>query len=113
MAHAGYYMHIAVPGSSTSQYGYIQSAKANIAGHCDLHGFESDIEHLEFIHSLPADNKYLFRAAEHVEGGVRGPNPMQRESKAANKWPASTILPGWHNPVVYLYQISSSGELLR
>jgi hypothetical protein len=40
---------------------------------------------LEFTDSLLADNKYLFPVAEHVEGGVRGPNPTQRESKAANK----------------------------
>jgi len=34
---------------------------------------------LEFIDSLLADNKYLFPIAERVEGGVRGPNPTQRE----------------------------------
>jgi hypothetical protein len=40
---------------------------------------------LEFIDSLLADNKYHFHIAEHVEGGVRGPNPTQRESKAAKE----------------------------
>jgi hypothetical protein len=40
-----------------------------------------------------------------VKGGGRGPNPMQRESKAANKWLASTILPGGSNPMFYLHQI--------
>ena len=51
----------------------------------DLHRFESAAEHLEFIDSLLADNKYHFPVAERVEGGVPGPNLMQRESKAANK----------------------------
>ena len=51
----------------------------------DLHCFESDAEHLEFIDSLLADNKYLFPVAERVEGGVRGPNPTQRVLKAANE----------------------------
>jgi len=72
----------------TSQF--IQSARANIAEIYDLHRFESDAKHLEFIDSLLADNKYLFPVAEHVDGGVGGPNPAQRESKAANDWPAST-----------------------
>jgi len=89
---------------------FIQSAGENIAELNDLHRFESTAERLEFIYSLLADNKYLFPVAERVEGGVRGPNPMQRESKAANKWPASTLLPGGSNPTVYLHQISSSGE---
>jgi len=69
---------------------FIQSARTNIAELYDLHRFESDTEHLEFIDSLLADNKYLFPVAEHVDGGVRGPNPAQRESKAANDWPVST-----------------------
>jgi len=77
---------------------------------CDLHQFESAAEHLEFIDSLLADNKYLCPIAERVEGGVRGPNPTQRQSKAANKWLASTLLPGGSNPAVYLHQILSSGE---
>jgi hypothetical protein len=71
----------------------IQSARDNIAQLYDLHRFESAAERLEFIDSLLADNKYLCPVAEHVEGGVRGPNPTQRESKAANEWPASTLLP--------------------
>jgi hypothetical protein len=40
---------------------------------------------LEFINSLLAHNQYLFPVEEHQEGGVQGPNPMQGESKAANK----------------------------
>jgi hypothetical protein len=60
---------------------------------------------LEFIDSLLADNKYLFPVAEHVEGGVRGPNQTQRESKAANEWPASTVLSVGSNPMVDLQQI--------
>jgi len=63
----------------------VQSARDNIAELYDLHHFESAPERVEFIDSLLADNKYLFRAAERVEGGVRGPNPMQRESNAANE----------------------------
>jgi len=89
---------------------FIQSARDNIAELYDLHCFESNAEHLEFIDSLLADNKYLFPVAEHVEGGVRGPNPTQRVSKAANKWPASTLLPGGSNPAACLHQILSSGE---
>jgi len=89
---------------------YIQSARDNIAELYDLHRFESVAEHLDFIDSLLADNKYLFPVAECVEGGVRSPNPTQRESKAANKWPASTLLPVRSNPAVYLHQILSSGE---
>jgi len=88
----------------------IQSARDNIAEVYDLHCFESAAEHLEFIDSLVADNKYHFPVAECVEGGVRGPNPTQRESKANNGSPASTLLPGGSNPTVYLYQIVSSGE---
>ena len=88
----------------------IQSARDNIAELYDLHHFESDAERLEFIDSLLADNMYLFPLAEHVEGGVRCPNPMQRVSKAANKWPASTLLSDGSNPGVYLHQILSSDE---
>ena len=69
---------------------HIQSARENIAELYDLHRFESATEHLEFIDSLPADNKSLFQIAERVEGGVRGPNPTQRESKAGSEWLAST-----------------------
>jgi len=89
---------------------FIQSARDNIAEIYDLHRFESATEHLEFIDSLVADNKYLFPVAERVEGGVRGPNPTQRESKADNEWLASTLLSGGRNPAVYLDHISSSGE---
>jgi len=76
----------------------------------DLHRFESDAEHFKFIDSLLEDNNYVCPVAVHVEGGVRSPNPMQRVSKAANKWPASTVLPGGSNPAVHLHQILSSGK---
>jgi len=89
---------------------FIQSARDNIAELNDLHRFESATERLEFIDSLLACNKYLFPVAEHVDGDVRGPNPMQRESKAANKWLVSTLLPGGSTPAVYLHQSLSSGE---
>jgi hypothetical protein len=92
---------------------FIQTARENIAELYYLHRFESSAERLEFIDSLLADNKDLFPIEELVEGGVRGPNPMQRESKAANEWLASTLLPGGSNPAVYLHQILSSGESLR
>jgi len=88
----------------------IQSARDNIAEHYDLHRFESAAERLELIDSLLADNKYYFPVAERVEGGVRGPNQTQRESKADNEWPASTLHPGGSHPMVYLHQILSSGE---
>jgi len=89
---------------------FIQSARDNIAELYDLHRFQSNAACLEFIDSLLADNKYLFPLAERVEGGVRGPNPTQRVTKAANEWPASTLLPGGSNPAVYLHQILSLGE---
>jgi hypothetical protein len=89
---------------------FIQSARDNIAELYDLHHFESTAERLEFIDSLLADNKYLVPVAEHVEGGVRGPNPTQRKSKSANKWLESTILPGASNPVVFLHYLLSSCE---
>ena len=63
----------------------IQSTRDNIVELYSLHCFESAAEHLEFIDSLLADNKYHFSVAECEEGGVHGPNPMQRESKAANE----------------------------
>jgi len=88
---------------------FIQSARDNIAELYDLHRLESAAEHLEFIDSLLADNKNLFRVAERVEGGVDGPNPTRRESKADNERLVSTSRPGGSNPAVYLYQISSSG----
>jgi len=88
----------------------IQSARENIAELYHLHRFESTAERLEFIDSLLANNKYHFPIAEPVEGGVRGPNPTQRESRAANEWLASTLLPGGSNPRVYRHRILSSGE---
>jgi len=66
------------------KFHFIQSVRDNLAEHYDLHHFESATESLESIDSLLADNKYLFPVAERVDGGVRGPNLMQRESKAAN-----------------------------
>jgi len=89
---------------------FIQSARENIAELYDLHRFESTGEHLEFINSFLADNKYLFPGAECVEGGVCGPNLTQRESKAANEWPAFTLFSGGSNLGVYLHYILSSGE---
>src|SRR5882757_4367531 len=89
---------------------FIQSARDNIAELYDLHRFQSTADRLEFIDSLLSDNKYLFPIAERVEGGVRGPNATQRESKAANEWLASTILHGGSNTSVYLHQILSPGE---
>jgi len=92
------------------KFHFIDSARDNIAEHYDLHRFESTVERLEFIDSLLADNKYLFPIAERVERGVRSPNPMQRDSKAANQCLASTVLPGRSNPTVYLHHILLSGE---
>jgi hypothetical protein len=89
---------------------FIQSARNNLAELYDLHYIESAAERLEFIDSLLADNKDLIPVAERVEGDVRGQNPTQRESKAANEWPVSTLLPVVSNPAVYLHQILSSGE---
>jgi len=89
---------------------YIQSARDNISELYDLHCFESATERLEFFDSLLAHNEYLFPIAGHVEDGVRGPNPTQRESKAATEWLASTSLPGGSNPAVYLHQILSLGQ---
>jgi hypothetical protein len=88
----------------------IQSGRNHIAELYDLHRFESNAECLEFIDSLLADYLYHFPVAERVEGGVCGPNPTQRVSKAAHKWPASTILPGGSYSGVYLYQILSLSE---
>jgi hypothetical protein len=89
---------------------FIQSLRDNIGVLYDLHQFESAAERLEFIDSLLADNQYLFPIAERVEVGVCNPNPLQRESKAANESLASTSLPAGSNPAVYLHQILSSGE---
>jgi hypothetical protein len=81
---------------------FIQSARDNIAELYDLHRFESAAERLEFIDSFLADNKFLFPIAESVGGGVRRPNPTQRESTAANEWLASTVLPDGRHPAVYV-----------
>jgi len=89
---------------------FIQSPTDNIAKLYVLHHFESNAERLEFVDSLLADNNHLFPVAEGVEGGVRGQNPTPRVSKAANKWPACTLLPGRSNQGLYLDQILSSGE---
>jgi hypothetical protein len=88
----------------------IHSARANMAELYDLHHFESAPERLEFMDSLLADNEYLFPVVEHVEGGVRGPNPMLRELKVDNEWLESTLLLARIIPVVYLHQILSSGK---
>jgi len=88
----------------------IQLARDNIAELYDLHRFESAAEHLEYTDSLLAENKYLFPITEHVEGGVRGPNPTQRELKASKEWLGSTVLPGGSHPAVYPHQILSSGQ---
>jgi len=101
---------------------FILSARDNIAELYDIHRFESNAEHynlhrsesdaepFEFIDSLLADNEYLFPAAERAEGGVHSPNPMQRESKAANEQPASSLLHRGSNSSVSLDPILSSGE---
>jgi hypothetical protein len=95
------------------KFHFIQSARDNIAELYDLHRFEFATERLPFIDSLLADNKYLFPIAEHMEGGVHGPNPTQRESKDDNECIASTLLLGRGNHGVYLHQILSSGKLPR
>jgi len=64
---------------------FIQSARDNIADHSDLCRSEFATQHLEFIDTLPAHNKNVFPIAERVERGVRGPNPTESESKAANE----------------------------
>jgi len=71
----------------------------------DLQHFDSDREHVGFIHSFLPDSEYLYPVAEQVEGGVCSANPIQREFKAANKRPVSTLLPGRSNHGVYLRQI--------
>jgi len=88
----------------------IRSARDIITQLYVLHRFESNPECLELIDSLLADNKYDFLVEDRVEGGARGPNPMWRESKAANEWPVSTLLLGESNPGVHQHQILSSGE---
>jgi len=92
---------------------FIQLARHNIAELYDLHHFESDAEHLEFIDFILADNKDLFPVADCVEGGVHRPNPMVRESKAASELPVSTLHSGGRNPGYYLHQILLSCKLPR
>jgi len=81
MAHVGYYTlkqyQVRAHVDKVKSH-FIQSARENIAEINDLHRFESAAEHLEFIHSILPDNKYLFPIAECVGGGVRGPDPTQR-----------------------------------
>ena len=88
----------------------MQSARDNIAELHNLHRCESAADRFNFIDSLPVENEYPIPVAECVEGGVRGPNPTWKESKAANKWPASTKLPGRRIPAVYLHQIVTLAE---
>jgi hypothetical protein len=57
---------------------FIQSAWDNIAELYNIHHVQSDTEHLQLIDSFLADNKFHCPIAEHVDGGVHGPNPMQR-----------------------------------
>jgi len=82
----------------------------NKAAGYDLHRFESAAERLEFIDCILADNQYLLPIAEHLEGGVRGQNPTQRESKAINECLASILLFDESNLAVHRYQILSSGK---
>jgi hypothetical protein len=77
---------------------FIQPEMDHIADNYDLHRFESDAECLKFNESLLVDKKYIVPVAEHVEHGVRGPNPTQSVPKAANEWLASTLIPGGSNP---------------
>jgi len=60
----------------TSNFGELR--RDDIAEHYDLHCFESNTECLEFIDSPLANIKDQFPVAECVEGGVCGPNPVQR-----------------------------------
>jgi hypothetical protein len=90
---------------------FIQSGRDNITQGYDRHPIECTAERMEFIDSRVADNTYLFPIAERMEGGVRSPNPTQRDSKADNEWLASTLLPGGMNPSVYRHHILSSGRI--
>jgi len=92
---------------------FIQSAWDSIAELYDIHHVQSNTEHLRLIDSFLTDTKFHCPVAEHVDGGVRSPNPIQRESKAASEWPPSTLLPWAHNPGVYLYQILLLGKYLQ
>jgi hypothetical protein len=95
------------------KYYFVQSANDNTAELYGLPYLESTEERLNFIDSGVGENESLFAVADHVEGGVHVPNPMQRESKAANEWPSSTLHPSESIPSVYQGQILSLGELLR
>jgi hypothetical protein len=102
-AHHGYYTLKLVPCHTQVdkvKSHFIQPARETIAELHDPHLFESAAEHLEFSATLLADNKYLFRVAEQVKGGERGPNQMQSESISANEWLASTLLAVRGNPAV-------------
>jgi hypothetical protein len=92
------------------KFQFIHSVRDIITELCGLHHCESTAECFEMVDSLLADNQCLFPVAELVEGAVRGPNPMQRESKADTEWLASTLLPGGSDPAVYLHQLLSSGK---
>jgi hypothetical protein len=68
---------------NNNKYHFIQSAREHIAEHYGLHLFEFTAEHLEFIDSLLADNKYRFLVAEHVEEFVYSPKPTHSNFKAS------------------------------
>jgi len=87
------------------KFHFVQLARDDIAERYDVHCIESGIEQLEFITLVVADNKCFLPVAEHVEGGIQSPNPIQRELKAEHKLLASTILPGGSIPMVYLHHI--------
>jgi hypothetical protein len=72
---------------------FIQSAREHIEELYGLHLFESDAEHLQFIDSLLADNKYLLPVAGHVEGAVHSPNPTQSVESCLRK--ASVHFTSW------------------
>ena len=59
---------------------------------------------MTLVDSLLADNKDHFAAPEGVEGGVRGPNPSQKECKAGKDRQVSTLPPGGSNPTVYQHR---------
>jgi hypothetical protein len=92
------------------KFNSIQLGRDNTAELSDLHRFGSDAENMEFIDSHLADNKSFYRKAEHAKGGERGPNPMRRESNAANEWEECTLLPGGSIPLGDLHYILSLGK---
>jgi hypothetical protein len=111
MAQVGYYVLKPVQFHTQVDYDgshFIQLVIYNIAEFYDLHCFESYAEHLEFINSLLAENKYLVRIAQHMKSGVHCPNPTQTVSKAANKYRESTFVPGVTNCGLCSDQIVSS-----